>query len=108
MCSGESIPPRILIVGVPDLVVALIGSCLFKPQSPLLSEVVGVSRAARVGYGLEAVSEFVMRSDEGSVGGSDTGEGMAKSLELRSRLAAGDRRAAVIAAMSGWLYASWA
>ena len=48
-----------------------------------------------------AVSEKASGSDDGSVSGRDNEGGSAKSFELRSKLAAGDRRAAVIAAKSG-------
>lgn len=39
-----------------------------------------------------------MGSDDGSTAGRETAVGSANNLEFRSRLAAGDRRAAVIAA----------
>ncbi len=47
------------------------------------------------------MSEKATGSDDGSVSGRDNEGGSAKSFELRSKLAAGDRRAAVIAAKSG-------
>lgn len=47
------------------------------------------------------MSEKATGSDEGSVSGRDNDGGSAKSFEVRSKLAAGDRRAAVIAAKSG-------
>lgn len=49
VCSGVSIPPLILKVGVPVFVVVLIGNARFSPQSPLFSDVFGVSSAALMG-----------------------------------------------------------
>lgn len=92
-------PPLILKVGVPVLVVVLIGKARFKPQSPLFSDVFGVSSAALVGYIVVAVSDEGKSVYRFAIG-KGSGDGMAKSLEFRNRFADGDSRTAVIAATS--------
>lgn len=56
--------------------------------------------AGLVGNGVVDVSEWDLGTELGFEGGSGTADGSAKSLELRSKLAAGDRRTEVIAGLS--------
>ena len=105
MFSIVSMPPCNRMTGVPLFVVDFSGRGRFNPQSPLFKEYLGVSMAARVGYGSVAVSDRLTTSEVGSAPGGGIGGGRLNSLEWRSRLAAGESlaAAAITAVLLQWI-----